>query len=321
MVGGPGGPPSIGLYAAGLAVALGSARVLYVDDDPDHLAVAEALGADVEEDPTRRKVGAFPITVNAGGGEAHLRCALNSTAFDGTCTNVAVLFEDPALPLFQMYSRCCTLHTGRAHARPVIPEMLDLVAAGRFDPDPGDQRGRGLGRRRRRPVRPADEAGGDPVVSAADAKPRIERAAAELLSRDGYNGMGLKALSKATDLPYGSIYHHFPGGKEEIATVAIVGTAVAIGELLTATLVDGVTDDAVRAMFGFMADRLEASDWVAGCVVGTPALDDPSPRARGPRRVRHRLRPPHRPHRRRAAAGGDAGRRRRRPGHDADRGL
>ena len=53
---------------------------------------------------------------------------------DGTCTNVAVFLEDPALPLFQMYSRCCTLHTGRAHARPVIPEVLDLVAAGRFDP-------------------------------------------------------------------------------------------------------------------------------------------------------------------------------------------
>lgn len=114
-------------------------------------------------------------------------------------------------------------------------------------------------------------------MSAAEAKPRIERAAAELLARDGYNGMGLKALSKATELPYGSIYHHFPGGKEEIATVAIVGTAVAIGELLTATLVDGVTEEAVRAMFGFMADRLEASDWVAGCVVGTPALDDSSP--------------------------------------------
>lgn len=114
-------------------------------------------------------------------------------------------------------------------------------------------------------------------MTTADPKLRIERAAAELLSRDGYNGMGLKALSKATELPCGSIYHHFPGGKEEIAAVTIVGTAVAIGELLTATLVDGVTEAAVRAMFGFMADRLEASEWVAGCVVGTPALDDSSP--------------------------------------------
>lgn len=134
VVGGVGGPASIGLYAVGLAVALGAGRVLYVDDDPDRLVVAAALGAEVEEDPTRRKVGAFPITVNAGGAEAHLRCALNSTAFDGVCTNVAVLIEDPALPLFQMYSRCCTLHTGRAHARPHIPAILDLVASGRFDP-------------------------------------------------------------------------------------------------------------------------------------------------------------------------------------------
>ena len=134
VVGGTGGPPSIGLYAAGLAVALGAARVVYVDDDPDRLEIAVGLGAEAVEDPTRRKVGAFPITVHAGGNEQHLRCALNSTAFDGMCTSVSVLIDDPALPMFQMYSRCCTLHTGRAHARPHIPAVLGLVADGRFDP-------------------------------------------------------------------------------------------------------------------------------------------------------------------------------------------
>ena len=35
--------------------------------------------------------------------------------------------------MFSMYSRCCTLHTGRAHVRPAIPKVLDLVARG-FDP-------------------------------------------------------------------------------------------------------------------------------------------------------------------------------------------
>ncbi len=134
VVAGEGGPASIGLYAAGLAVALGSSRVVYVDDAPERQAIASSLGAEVQDDPTRRKAGAFPITVNAGGDEAHLRCALNSTAFDGTCTSVAVFLADPALPMFQMYSRCCTLHTGRAHVRPHIPTVLDLVATGRFDP-------------------------------------------------------------------------------------------------------------------------------------------------------------------------------------------
>jgi threonine dehydrogenase-like Zn-dependent dehydrogenase len=135
VVGGDAGPASIGLYAAGLAVALGASRVVYLDQDPDRLAVAARLGAEVLDDPPPRKVGAFPITVDASGTPDGLRCALNSTAFDGTCTSPSVYLEDPAVPMFSMYSRCCTLHTGRAHVRPAIPTILDLVAAG-FDPSP-----------------------------------------------------------------------------------------------------------------------------------------------------------------------------------------
>ena len=133
VVGGDAGPNSIGLYAAGLAVALGAARVTYLDQDDRRLAIAAALGAQVTDSAPPRKAGAFPITVDASGTPEGLRCALNSTAFDGTCTSPSIYLEDPALPLFSMYSRCCTLHTGRAHVRPAIPRVLGLVAAG-FDP-------------------------------------------------------------------------------------------------------------------------------------------------------------------------------------------
>jgi alcohol dehydrogenase len=133
VVGGDAGPSSIGLYAAGLARALGAARVVYLDRHPDRLAIAEALGAEVVDGPPPRKAGAFPITVDASGSSDGLRCALNSTAFDGTCTSPSIYLDDPALPLFQMYSRGCTFHTGRAHARPAIPPILELVAGG-FDP-------------------------------------------------------------------------------------------------------------------------------------------------------------------------------------------
>jgi alcohol dehydrogenase len=133
VVGGDGGPHSIGLFAAGLAVALGASRVAYLDHDPDRLAIAATLGATVIDGPPPRKAGAFPITVDASGTPDGLRCALNSTAFDGACTSASVYLEDPTLPMFSMYSRCCTLHTGRAHVRPAIPLVLDLVAAG-FDP-------------------------------------------------------------------------------------------------------------------------------------------------------------------------------------------
>ncbi|MEJ7584369.1 MAG: alcohol dehydrogenase catalytic domain-containing protein [Acidimicrobiales bacterium] len=133
VVGSDSGPNSIGLYAVGIAVRLGASRVVYADQDPGRLAVAVRLGAQARDGAFPRKLGAFPITVDASGDHDGLRCAINSTAFDGTCTSPSVYPTDPLMPLFSMYSRCCTFHTGRAHARPAIDEVLALVAAG-FDP-------------------------------------------------------------------------------------------------------------------------------------------------------------------------------------------
>lgn len=134
VVGGEGGPHSIGLYAVGLAMAAGAGAVTYVDTDVQRLSIAEKYGAAVVDGVPRRKVGSFAITVDSSGTQAGLRCALNSTAADGVCTSTSVYLQDPQIPMFAMYSRCCTLHAGRAHVRPAIPEVLKLVAAGAFDP-------------------------------------------------------------------------------------------------------------------------------------------------------------------------------------------
>ncbi|WP_040809296.1 zinc-dependent alcohol dehydrogenase [Nocardia concava] len=133
VLGGP-AATSIGLYAAGLALALGSTRAVYLDTDPERLAIAAKLGAEpIEGKPTER-VGRFPITVEAAGGAKALVAAIRATANDGVCTSVSIQSQDVALPMLEMYSRCCTFHTGRAHARPAIPQILDLVATCRFDP-------------------------------------------------------------------------------------------------------------------------------------------------------------------------------------------
>jgi TetR/AcrR family transcriptional repressor of lmrAB and yxaGH operons len=108
---------------------------------------------------------------------------------------------------------------------------------------------------------------------ASGSKERIEAVSADLLARRGYNGMGLKALSQAAGLPYGSIYHHFPGGKEEIAASAIGNLGALVEQLLTSLFASMPADRAVTAMFDHMAGRLEASDWAAGCAIGTPAQD------------------------------------------------
>src|ERR1700761_2050051 len=55
----------------------------------------------------------------------------------------------------------------------------------------------------------------------AGAKERMVAGAAELLARKGVQGASFSEIIAATGTPRGSIYHHFPGGKEELLKAAI----------------------------------------------------------------------------------------------------
>jgi alcohol dehydrogenase len=126
---------SIGLYAAGIAVALGAESVLYVDADPSRRSIAGTLGA-ATLDQTPKRLGPFPITVDASADPEGLALALRSTAADGTCTSTAIYFhEQPSLPLLEMYTKCITFKTGRAHVRDAMPHVLQLSAQGALRPE------------------------------------------------------------------------------------------------------------------------------------------------------------------------------------------
>jgi threonine dehydrogenase-like Zn-dependent dehydrogenase len=135
LVVGGAGPGSIGLYAAGLAVALGSESVLYVDADASRREIAAKLGAQTLAE-TPKRVGPYPITVDASSDPDGLALALRSTAADGICTSVAIYFgEQPALPLLEMYTKGITFKTGRANARSAMPHVLALSASGALRPE------------------------------------------------------------------------------------------------------------------------------------------------------------------------------------------
>ena len=64
-----------------------------------------------------------------------LHCAIRSTEAYGRLTPVTIHFgTGTPLPLLEMYTRGITFHTSRADSRRYLPEVLDLVAAGRIDP-------------------------------------------------------------------------------------------------------------------------------------------------------------------------------------------
>jgi threonine dehydrogenase-like Zn-dependent dehydrogenase len=130
-----GGAGSIGIYAAGIAAALGAGRVDYVDADTDRRGRAERLGANVIEAWDTDAHDAYPVTVDASGDPEGLRAAIRSTAPDGTCTSIGIYFAETPLPLLEMYTRITTFHTGRVHARPYMPVALALVESGRFHPE------------------------------------------------------------------------------------------------------------------------------------------------------------------------------------------
>jgi alcohol dehydrogenase len=135
LVVGGAGPGSIGLYAAALAVALGSESVLYVDPDETRRATAERVGAQTLAE-TPKRVGPYPITVDASARADGLGLALRSTAPEGTCTSTAIYFGDPPpLPLLEMYTKGITFRTGRANAREAMPHVLALAAAGAVHPE------------------------------------------------------------------------------------------------------------------------------------------------------------------------------------------
>lgn len=54
-----------------------------------------------------------------------------------------------------------------------------------------------------------------------DTRARILAAALRLFRKRGYHGAGLNDILELASAPKGSLYHHFPGGKEEIG-VAVV---------------------------------------------------------------------------------------------------
>ncbi|MFE0750940.1 TetR/AcrR family transcriptional regulator [Gordonia sp. NPDC058843] len=101
---------------------------------------------------------------------------------------------------------------------------------------------------------------------------RIVVAMTELLRRQGYAATGIKQVVDAAGAPIGSIYHHFSGGKRDVAAAALRQSGAAYGELVGMLLAphDDIAEG-IEAAFVSAADTMADTGWLNMCPVATVA--------------------------------------------------
>jgi AcrR family transcriptional regulator len=98
--------------------------------------------------------------------------------------------------------------------------------------------------------------------------------AAELFSREGFGATGIKAVLAAAAAPYGSLYHFFPGGKQELGAAALTHGGERYRELLESVYPPGAdVVEATEASFVQAAGLLEETDYRYACPIATIALE------------------------------------------------
>jgi AcrR family transcriptional regulator len=107
------------------------------------------------------------------------------------------------------------------------------------------------------------------------------QSAALLFRERGVRGTAFADVLEHSGAPRGSVYHHFPGGKQQLAEEA---TRFA-GDFLAAGIVAALQDDdpvaAIGTFASFWIGILRDSDYAAGCPVVAATLDgDEAPGAR-----------------------------------------
>lgn len=102
---------------------------------------------------------------------------------------------------------------------------------------------------------------------------RILEATAELYRRQGMAATGLKQISGAARAPFGSIYHHFPGGKEAITAEVIRCEGVRYGEFVGAQLAHTDPATGIPQMFETAGRLMESQDYSEACSIETIALE------------------------------------------------
>jgi len=105
-------------------------------------------------------------------------------------------------------------------------------------------------------------------------KDRILDTTATLFRQYGYTGTGIKQIVADAHAPFGSLYHYFPGGKEQLG-VEVIRRSGRLYLDLFETVVGSAPDPVagIDDFFAGAAEVLHATDYADACPIATVALE------------------------------------------------
>ena len=108
----------------------------------------------------------------------------------------------------------------------------------------------------------------------SNTRDRFIVATADLFRRQGYTATGVKQIVEAAGAPFGSMYHFFPEGKEDLGAATIRWSGAGYGQLIDLFYEAGADPVvATRRFFEAAADTVRDTDYADACPIATVALE------------------------------------------------
>jgi AcrR family transcriptional regulator len=111
------------------------------------------------------------------------------------------------------------------------------------------------------------------TVITSDSRNRMIQSAALLFREQGYSGTGFRDVIEHSGAPRGSIYHHFPGGKEQLAADTVAWAAAVIERQIERAAQNGNPLVALDMFVDAWREVLEDSNFRAGCPIVAVAAE------------------------------------------------
>jgi TetR/AcrR family transcriptional repressor of lmrAB and yxaGH operons len=104
-------------------------------------------------------------------------------------------------------------------------------------------------------------------------KQRMLDSAVLLLRERGAAGVTVDAVLAHSGAPRGSVYHHFPGGRNEMVLGAVRQAGDYIATMVDESAAEGDVQQMVHRLVAFWKRALTKTEYRAGCPVAAMAMD------------------------------------------------